>query len=178
MSDCDYRIRSIDLRPGESRSTSLTDRVRHDLDAIPTEMGRRARMLDLPLVFRVLLLCDELLGMVDYGGFRYYFAAEAAGFIPETLDGLERIGATPYRQILDRAVKRFPGGLPAQSLEARRRQLRVLRKRWFVCNPFSTEDARFYELHNTSRPLSLLIDEFVIRNANVFFLDLGADILE
>ena len=68
-------------------------------------------------------LIDELEGEVNNGGFHQYFYNSARDNWAEAIQALKTVGAFRMADIVERAVGRFPGGMPPKERFARQDML-------------------------------------------------------
>lgn len=167
------RARALGLkvkRPADLASMPGADLVRHAIDrlwdACDIYSNRTAlrSVLDLATpgqsaVYAIFWTHAE----VSNGGFHQYFFNATGILAPETLEGLTRIGALRFAELLDRAMRRFPRGAPSTDGARRRHDLHGM-----TDGAFRELDKAFFELDRHDDLLELCAD-YIRAHPDEFF---------
>lgn len=119
-------------------------------------------LLKLPVPLQTVVLIYPAQGMVDNGGFRYFFENDFPGNPPYSIfcDAYRRIGAVEAAECLERAVSMFPFDHP--HLSAKRRSE--------FMDPLD-ESSEFFELGNRvcgDETVWARLEEYVTKHASSF----------
>lgn len=87
-------------------------------------------------------LIYDLEGEINNGGFDQFFFNSAGDQTQETIDALEKIGATHTAEIVKRAAAKFPNGMPSPDRGIRQEQLDLVSP---DSDAFEAEDKAFLE---------------------------------
>jgi len=147
-------------RPADLRTMRGGDLVRHAIDRlwdacdIYSDRAALRSVLDLATpgqiaVYAIFWTHAE----VSNGGFHQYFHNATGILAPEALDGLRRIGALRFAELLERAMRRFPRGAPPTDNARRRDDLDSI-----TDGAFRGLDEAFFELDRHDDLLELVAD--------------------
>jgi HEAT repeat protein len=113
------------------------------------------------------LAVRRLIDEVNNGGFLQYFFNDSGDHWPDAAAGLEAIGASGDRQLLDEVLAFFKGSSPSENRDTRHHEIAAIAER--DDRAFATFEKKFYD---DADGREVLLNEYILKHAGDFGKDL------